>query len=59
LHDRLLFHQGDGFRGGRSPARGAVGSDCVLVSSPLFDDDPGLLQSVEDLAVEPLDHFRV
>ena len=31
-----------------------MGPDCIVVASPALDDDLGLAQSVEDLAVEQL-----
>src|SRR5215207_1103882 len=41
-------------RGWRPVAQGGVRPDRVVVLAPSFDDDPGLLQRVEDLAIEQL-----
>ncbi len=54
VHDWPLVHRDDGFRGGWFSAEGTVGSNCVVVATPFFDDGPSLLEGVEDLAVEQL-----
>ena len=54
VHDWPLVHWDDRYRGRRFPTQGAVGPDGVVVAAPLLDDDPGLLEGIEDLAVKQL-----
>ena len=54
VHDRPLVDRDDGFRGWRFPTQGAVRPNSVVVTAPVLDDDLGLLEGIEDLAVEQL-----
>lgn len=54
VHSGSLLHRQDHFWGWRPPAQNAVRALAVIVLAPLFDDDLGLLQCVEDFAVEQL-----
>ncbi len=54
VHDWPRVHQDDGFRGRRAVAQRAVWSFRVVVFPPLFDQDLGLTQAVEDLPIEEL-----
>lgn len=44
----------DGLRGRRAVAQSTVWAFCVLVFSPLFNEDLGFTQAVEDFAVHEL-----
>ena len=52
MHDRPLVHLDDTFRCGWPVSKGAVRPNGVVVSSPGFDDDPRLLECVEEFAVK-------
>ena len=52
VHDRFVVHRDEAFWCGRSVSQGAVWPDGVVVDPPFLDDDLGLFQGVEDLAVE-------
>jgi hypothetical protein len=51
VHDRPLAHLDDRFGSRRAIAQSTVRSLRVVVPPPLFDDDLGLLQRVEDFTV--------
>ena len=51
VHDRPLVHLDDRFDSHRAIAQSTVRSFGVVVFPPLFDDDLGLLQRVEDFTV--------
>ena len=52
VHGRPLVYWDDGFRGWRAVAQSTVGSDGVVVSPPLFDDDLSLFEGIEDLPIQ-------
>src|SRR6056297_2066160 len=52
MHEGSRIHRDQGFRSRRAIAEGAVWADGVVVDAPLLDDDLGLADGVEDLAVE-------
>ncbi len=49
-----MIHRDDGFGRRRAIAQCTVGTFCVVVSPPLFDQDLCFAQAVEDFAVEQL-----
>ena len=52
VHGGSRVHRDDGFRGWGTVSQGAVGPDGVIVATPFLDQDLGLAQGVEELAVE-------
>jgi hypothetical protein len=54
MHDRPVIHRDDGFGRWRAVTQSTVGSFCVVVFSPVFDQDLCFAQAVEDFAVEQL-----
>ena len=52
VHDWPGFHRDDGFGGRWAVAQSTVGSLCVVVFPPLFNQDLRLAKAVEDLAIE-------
>ena len=54
VHERSLVHRDDGFGRWRAVAQCTVGPLCVVVFSPLFDDNLCLIEGVEDFAVQQL-----
>ena len=54
VHDRSLIHRDDGFWSRWSIAKRTVWPFLVVMLPPLFDQNLGLLQRIEDLAVEQL-----
>ena len=52
VHDWPLVHRDDGFRCRWAVAQCTVWSLGVVVFPPLFDQDLGLSQAVEDLSVK-------
>ena len=54
MHGWPLVYRHHAFWRWWAVAQGAVGSDCVVVVPPAFDQDLRFTQRVEDLAVEQL-----
>ena len=54
VHGRPLVHWDEAFRRWRPVSQRTVRPDGVVVSAPLLDQDPGLAEREEDLAVEEL-----
>lgn len=52
VHDWLLVHRNDAFWRWWTVSLGTAGSDGVVVSPPLPNDDLDLLERVGDLAIE-------
>ncbi len=54
MHDWPWVHLDDGFRGWWAVAQSTVGAFGVVVFPPLFDQDLGFSQTVEDFTVQEL-----
>ena len=52
MHGGPLVQRDDGFGARWFPSQSAVRSDRVEVLAPLLDDDPGLLERVENLTIQ-------
>jgi hypothetical protein len=52
VHRRSLVYRHHAFWCRWTVAQGAVGSDCVVVVPPSFDQDLGFAQRVEDFAIK-------
>jgi len=52
VHGVDLVHWDDGFGCGRFPAKGTAWSDGIVVMPPFLDDDPLLVEGIEDFTVE-------
>ena len=52
MDDGSPIHRDEAFRGWRPISQGAVRSSGVVLDAPLFDEDLGLVERVEDLTVK-------
>ena len=52
MHRRPVFHRNDTFRRRSTVTQRTVRPDRIVVNAPLFDQDLGFSQGVEQLAVE-------
>ena len=52
VHSLSLFYRHDAFWRRGTVAKGAVGSDCVVVVPASFDQDLGFAQRLEDFTIE-------
>ena len=52
VHSGSLVYRHDAFRGLRTVAQGAMGSDYVVGVPASFDHDLGLAQRLEDFTIE-------